>query len=87
MGLKRIIGFWFIAGLIVTLLSLLWAYFTGGLVGAFSEATITAAFAELFFPFDLIVGWSLNVVAIIMQIVFFVSLTLFSFKRSGLQSE
>jgi hypothetical protein len=84
MGLKRIIGFWFIAGLIVTLLSLLWAYFTGGLVSAFSEEAITAVLAELFFPFDLIVGWSLNAVAIIMQIVFFVSLTLFSFKRSGL---
>jgi hypothetical protein len=83
MSLKKYVALWFIAGLIVTLLSLLWAYVTGGLVGAFSEAIIDAAFAELLFPFDLIVGWSLNPVAVVLQIIIFISFILFSVKGNS----
>lgn len=83
MSLKKIIALWFIAGLIVTLLSLLWAYVTGGLFGVFSEAIIDAAFAELFFPFDLIVGWSLNPIAVFLQIVLFVIFVFLSLRDSS----
>ncbi len=83
MGFKKIVALWFASGLIVTLLSILWAYISGGLFGALSEVIIEAAFAELFFPFDLIIGWSLNPIAIILQVILFICFLFFSFRDNA----
>jgi hypothetical protein len=68
------LAYWFIAGIIVAALSLLFAWATGGLIGAFGEIIIDVILQPLFFPFDLIVGWSLNPIAVILQVIFFACL-------------
>lgn len=75
---------WFFAGIIVTILSVLFALLTGGLIGVFQEVIVDVVLQPLFFPFDLIVGWALNPVAVILQILFFIFLLYFSEKNDSL---
>ena len=70
-AVTKLLTYWVLAGGIVAVLSLLYAWGTGGLIGAFGEIIVDVALEPLFFPFDLIVGWSLNPVAVVLQVVFF----------------
>jgi hypothetical protein len=81
---EKVLTYWLSAGAIVALLSVLFAWATGGLVGAFEELVVDVALSPLFFPFDLIVGWSLNPVAVVLQLVFFIGL-LYLFEIRGNQ--
>jgi hypothetical protein len=83
-SIRKVLTYWLSAGAIVALLSVLFAWVTGGLIGAFGELLVDVALSPLFFPFDLIVGWSLNPVAVVLQLVFFIGL-LYLFEIRGNQ--
>jgi len=81
-GIKFVIC-WYIAGLIETFLSVLWAYGTGGLAGLTVEIVTDAIFARLLFPLDFVVAWLLSPISIILQLVLAVILFACSERRSG----
>ena len=81
MGLKKLVAYWFLAGLAVTILGIIWSVVTGGWVGGLTELIIDYALEPLFFPFDLLIGWTLNPFSVILQIVFFAVITYYSEKQ------
>jgi hypothetical protein len=82
-AITKALTYWFMAGIIVTGLSVLFAWATGGLIGAFGELIVDVVLQPLFFPFDLIVGWSLNPASVVLQVVFFAGLVYFFEARNN----
>jgi len=62
---------WIIAGFIVTGLSLLWVVLTGGFVDVVTELVWVAVLESFPFPFNLIITWHINPIALMAQVIVF----------------
>ncbi|MEM3626598.1 MAG: hypothetical protein QXZ25_01065 [Candidatus Bathyarchaeia archaeon] len=79
--LAKYIGLWFIAGFIVTIICVIAILLSGNFVESISELTIMVIIEALPFPFNLLAGWAIDpvsvVIELILQIVIFAILLYF----------
>jgi len=69
-GLAKYITLWFTAGFIATMFSILVILLRGGFAETVSELTIIAVIERFPFPLNLLVGWQINPISFIIELVF-----------------
>ncbi|MEM3616139.1 MAG: hypothetical protein QXF75_01145 [Candidatus Bathyarchaeia archaeon] len=79
--IAKYIGLWFIAGFIVTALWIIGILLSRNIVELISELTIMTIIEALPFPFNLLAGWAIDpmsvMIELILQIVIFAILLYF----------
>jgi len=69
-GLAKYTTLWFIAGFIATVFSILVILLRGGFAETVSELMIIAVIESFPFPFNLLVGWRINPISFVIELVF-----------------
>jgi hypothetical protein len=59
-GLAKFAGIWYFAGVISSGISMLIIFLFGGLIGVTTELLINAVIGSLFFPFSLLVSFTVD---------------------------
>lgn len=67
--LSKYLGLWYIAGFIGTLITVLVVLATGNFVEITTELTLTALLESLPLPLSLLVGWYINPLALVVELV------------------
>ncbi len=69
-GIAKFAGVWYLAGFIVSAVSMALIFLFGGLIGVATELMMGAAIGSLPFPISFMIGYAVDPLSVVVELIF-----------------